>query len=345
MSKWDKDFSPMAASTNATVVFWGTVWTSRTLLARELRAAKELQAQDGKRRVFVFDADTVGSEVPAYRQYVEKQVAKMGRNHPLIKTQYFLEEIDSEGGMFPSSRRLLMLGAHPKRQTPEKDALYAMLVDVAGEDEDAEGAEVREREPRKDSTALTIVEIDTSTLGDGVLQAPSYKVVHRVLWTGTKHPTLYGQLVAIARAWACQYVVVDSTGIGAGLSSFLARALPGKVIPYTFSHKSKSELGFGFLAVIDSGRFHDYRDEDELQTQFMREAAASTYTIREGAGKTMSWGVPDDTRDIATGELLHDDLLISAALCWVLDGQVWPLGLGTLVIQGKDPLKDMERGF
>jgi hypothetical protein len=32
--KWDKDFGPMAASTNATRVFWGTAWTSRTLLAR-----------------------------------------------------------------------------------------------------------------------------------------------------------------------------------------------------------------------------------------------------------------------------------------------------------------------
>src|SRR3990170_7690893 len=41
VSKWDKDFAPMAASTNATRIFWGTAWTSRTLLARELRAARE----------------------------------------------------------------------------------------------------------------------------------------------------------------------------------------------------------------------------------------------------------------------------------------------------------------
>jgi hypothetical protein len=52
VSKWDKDFNPMAASTNATRVFWGTAWTSRTLLARELRAAREMEKKDGKRRVF-----------------------------------------------------------------------------------------------------------------------------------------------------------------------------------------------------------------------------------------------------------------------------------------------------
>lgn len=38
-SKWDKDFLPMAASTNATRVLWGTAWTSTTLLAREMRLA------------------------------------------------------------------------------------------------------------------------------------------------------------------------------------------------------------------------------------------------------------------------------------------------------------------
>ena len=36
----------------------------------------------------------------------------------------------------------------------------------------------------------------------------------------------------------------------------------------------------------------------------------------------MKWGVPDGTRD-THGELVHDDLLISAALCWVLDQHEW----------------------
>ena len=31
----------------------------------------------------------------------------------------------------------------------------------------------------------------------------------------------------------------------------------------------------------------------------------------------MKWGVPDGTRDISTGELVHDDLLVSAVtLCY-----------------------------
>ena len=50
IAKWDKEVVPMAASTNATRVFWGTAWTSQTLLARQKQAALEAQKADGIRR-------------------------------------------------------------------------------------------------------------------------------------------------------------------------------------------------------------------------------------------------------------------------------------------------------
>ena len=65
ITKYDKDIAPMAASTNATRVFWGTAWTSRTLLSRELRASLKAQKKDGIKRVFVLTADDVRKEVPA----------------------------------------------------------------------------------------------------------------------------------------------------------------------------------------------------------------------------------------------------------------------------------------
>ena len=40
ISKFEKEIAPMAASTNATRVFWGTAWTSQTLLALELRCPR-----------------------------------------------------------------------------------------------------------------------------------------------------------------------------------------------------------------------------------------------------------------------------------------------------------------
>jgi hypothetical protein len=39
----------------------------------------------------------------------------------------------------------------------------------------------------RDSTALTIIEIDLSTLSDDLIQAPRYLVRYRKLWTRARH--------------------------------------------------------------------------------------------------------------------------------------------------------------
>jgi hypothetical protein len=59
----------------------------------------------------------------------------------------------------------------------------------------------------------------------------------------------------------------------------------------------------------------------------------------------MRWGVPDGTLDPASGEAVHDDLLISAALCAVLDSQPWGAVGPALVVPGRDPLQELDSGF
>ena len=45
-------------------------------------------------------------------------------------------------------------------------------------------------------------------------------------WTGTRHTALHEQLVDLARnVWGLSALVVDATGVGAGLASFLADRL------------------------------------------------------------------------------------------------------------------------
>jgi hypothetical protein len=346
--KWDRDFSPMGAAYDPTTVFWGTIWTSQTLLARELAAAREAEKRDGLRRVFMYDAEAVGAEVPAYARYVAKQIDKLGRNHPLVKTQYFLEEIDAEGGMFPPPRRALMLGAHERRRAPEPGKVYVLLIDVGGQDEEAESGIIRDREPRQDSTALTVVEVDTGTLADPIIAAPSYRAVDRWKWTGIKHPTLYGTITALAEIWRARYLVIDATGLGQGLASFLDKAMPNLVIQFVFSEASKSQLGWDFLAVIETGRWKDWQrgDKPDEQDEFWDQMDYCGYAVRPGVGKLLKWGVPDDTRHKATGAPVHDDWITSAALSAVLDRQDWTLtvSIPTTVIKARDPLEDIDRG-
>jgi hypothetical protein len=352
ISKWDKEINPMAASTNATRVFWGTAWTSKTLLAREMRAALEAEKRDGKRRVFRMTAEDVSKEVPAYQAFVAAEVRKHGRNHPFVKTQYYSEEIDGEGGMFPAVRQALMVGDHARLAGPAGDGLlYALLVDVAGQDEgisDFELGNANLQNPRRDATALTVVEVDLSGLLDEGMQAPIYRVVDRRLWVGAAHPQLYGQLRALFEHWRASYLVVDATGVGAGLASFLDKALPGKVIPFIFSSSSKSKMGWDFLSIIETGRFLDWKapgdGRQDERSEFWRQVELCELKIYPGPERRIAWGVPDGTRDVVTGELVHDDLILSAALVTQLEGLDWGIGASE-VIEGHDPLAGMKDIF
>ena len=44
-------------------------------------------------------------------------------------------------------------------------------------------------------------------------------------------------------------------------------------------------------------------------------------------------------------KLVHDDWVLSAALCARLEKLDWYAPAPTLIIQGKDPLKEMDREF
>ncbi len=349
IAKFDKDIAPMAASTNATRVFWGTAWTASTLLARELRAARAAEQEDGIRRTFVLTADEVGDEVPAYRTFVNEQVRRLGRTHPLVRTQFFSEELDSGGGMFTAARRQLMTGSHPPLDAPQPGKAYALLLDAAGADEGVAAGSAELANPARDAAALTVVEVDTAT--QEVLRAPTYRVVHRRTWLGEPHPALFSQLAALAEHWRARWVVMDATGVGAGLAGFLEKALPGRVIPFTFNTATKSALGWGFLAVVDSGRFRDFAlppgqehcPQAELQEWFRRQVESAQMTVLEGPERRMRWNVPDSARHPQTGAPLHDDLLISAALCWRLDDLPWTSGAPALAVRAPDPLRQMER--
>jgi hypothetical protein len=349
IEKYDREIAPMAASTNATRVFWGTAWTSQTLLARELEAARKAELQDGCKRVFVCTADEVSAEVPAYGQFVAAQITRFGRNHPMIRTQYFSECIDEESGMFPTQRIALMSGTHPWQDqarvgvggdTPQ----YALLIDVGGEQISDTGLDI----PHRDSTALTIVEVDPSGLEDEGLQAPIYRVVQRRLWTGTPHTQLYTEIRALAFHWQAKAIVVDATGIGAGLASFLEKSFPDRVVRYGFNRATKSQLGWQFLALVESGRYLEYvprATHNHLQALFYRQLAGCEMKVWPGPEQRMQWGVPPTAKDVYDQSPLHDDLVLSAALCGVLDSLPWQRSQATMIVPAADPLLELDQGF
>ncbi len=177
-------------------------------------------------------------------------------------------------------------------------------------------------------------------------------MVYRQSWTGAGHSTLYAQLSALAETWRPHRIIIDATGAGEGLAGFLLRAYPDRVRPFKFSQASKSDLGWRLIALVETGRLQDYcipgasdnapqypaaLDELlQLQLDFFRQAAACELQALPGPGRLIRWGVSPSKRDPTTGELIHDDLLLSLALVGLLDDETYGTATSA-VIPAADP--------
>ena len=335
---WDTVFTPMGASTNATTVFLGTAWRRDTLLARQIAHLSQLERQDGRTRVWKVDWQEVAKTIPEYGVHVQRQIEQFGPDHPAIRTEYFLEELDDAGSLFPAHRLAQLRGDHPRRHAAEPGKRYALLIDVAGEDEQPVDQGAFDPDARRDSTAITVVEIGvgespataelagwTGTALELRSRLTVYRVVDRIALTGARTVAVHNQVVDLAvNVWKASAVVVDATGVGAGLAAFLDMSLGSgkrgiKVLPFVFSAASKSRLGWDFTSLIDSGRFKEYADDSQELTpearytaEYWRQLREVTFETSLGPGKLIQWSVPPGRG--------HDDLVMSAALVVALEG-------------------------
>ena len=344
--KYYKDLAPMRASMNATAVFWGTSWTSRTLLFEQMQEAKH------RKTLYKYPWDLIAEENPHYGQFVQNEIARLGENHPIIRTQYKLQEIDAEGKFLNPARLALLRSTHARQREPVSNHLYALLIDVAGEDEGASDRIVAQREDltnkRRDATTVTVIEVIIPNPGAGytnnALKQPIYLVRDRRAWYGVKHSVLHQQICALIEHWRARYVVVDATGVGAGLYSFLSKSYPDRVIGFEFSSVTKSNLGWSLIALIETGRLKDYADDHEPETrQFWYEAQECEYQVSDGPGQVVKWGVweaPAYDGVIARG---HDDFIVGLALTAVLEEQTWSIPHESTIIPYADPLTKADR--
>ncbi len=303
--KYSKEFKPMGATTNVTTVHYGTTWDDSTLLEEVKQTNLELERRDGVKRHFRYDWQEVARHNPDYLAYVESERQRLGENHPLFLTQYRLMTVRGGGGFLSAQQKEQLKGEHSRLKRAEAGKTYVAGIDLAGEAEDAEDDYLRSIAPRKDSTVVTIGELEFPP-GDGVIKEPHLRIVEHYRWTGKKHTELYAQLVDILKnVWRCRRVVIDATGVGEPVASFLRKALGSRVMPFTFTQKSKSELGFNLLAAINSGRLKIYKaDGSEECQQFWDEMEEAKSSYRPN--QTMNFYVEPGQG--------HDDFLMSLAL-------------------------------
>ena len=350
-------FEPMRAANNATAVYIGTVRLKSDALWQKKEELQRLSLHDGLQRVFFVYPSDVIAENPDYANFLQRKIDKHGRNHPIIAAEYFLEPIDADGGLFPPRRIALMRGQHERRRSPEAGKSYIITIDVGGQDEAATNAIAQLQNPGRDFTTATVYEVDVTT-GDG--NQPDYKAVDVLMMHGRRHfesspanPSAAVQLQAFINHWGASHTIIDATGIGEGMQSWLAARFPNRVTGYKFTSKSKAALGSAFISLIENGRFHYFLSVvawDDAAWFFIQ-AAACGYTIKQGDDITsgMSWSVPPTHKtETPQGNVpTHDDRLLSAALIahadeLILSGLILLGTAVSAVIPPQDPLEDLD---
>ena len=328
----ERRFTPMRSSTNATALYVGTVRTTDDYLWRTKLRLEKLQKKDGQQRVFIVSPAAVGAENEHYAAFVDSQVLQRGRQHPIIRTEYFNEPVDVAAGLFPRRRRVLMQGGHLRLDGPQPNEIYIGLVDVGGQDEAATSAFADLVNPGRDYTTLTICRVVTGASDIG----PVYEVVDVWADQGTRHfqampgrPSLFDQLVARLKHWGVVAVVSDFTGVGQGITDALIDALTLPVFGFDFSKAyGKSRLGNDFLSIVETGRFRYFAGsmEEELGDfwWFFTQVEHCGYELAEGVPieRGLRWEVKSSAKVVtSTGESIsiHDDRLLSAALIAEVD--------------------------
>ncbi len=317
--KYSKEFKPMGATTNVTTVHYGTTWDDTTLLEEIKQANLELESNDGIKRHFRYDWQEIAKYNPDYLSYVEGERARLGETHPLFKTQYALQPLPGGGSGFLSTTQKAQLQGehHRQKATQGGRGIYVAGIDLAGEGHS--GGERREgvlpssfsflpgsgSSGEGDATVVTIGELDFSSVS-GVWKRPVILIREHYWRKGIPHPALHQELYDLLKnVWGCKKVIVDATGVGLGLASFLKEALGSRVIAFQFTQQSKSNLAYELLAAINSGCLKIYRADGSAEFQeFWREVDKARSSFRPN--QTMNFSVEPGQG--------HDDFLMSLAL-------------------------------
>lgn len=301
--KFDRDFRPMAASTNAPVIYYGTPWGPGSLLARARAEHLEAERRDGRRRCFRYDWAAVAEHLPAYARYVEGERDRLGERHPLFRTQYLLEEVDEAGRLFDEATLAQMQGEHLRQRSPRPGERYVAGLDLAGPELASMVRGGGQGTTDRDWTVLTIARVRQQ----GQRGLACIEVVEHQAWRGEATESLLDALADRLRlVWRVRRLAVDATGVGAPVADLLsARLGAGVVEAVAFTAERKSRLGFALLAAAHSGRLRLYvGDGSREYVECRKQLAWARADYRESG--SMRFDV-----DPARG---HDDYLVSLAL-------------------------------
>ncbi len=278
----DRQFRPMAASTGAPAVLFGTPWHGQTLLDRAAAANREHDlGQVPIRFHHQVGWRDVAAARPVYGDYVRYERARLGANHPLSPSQYELVASDAALRLLSPGQIACIEGSHPRLRGPRPGERYAGGLDLGGDGE------------RADASVLTIARV----------RGGRCEVVEHATWRSAPFATVRREVAAMARRWRLERLCVDATGLGAPLARDLATELGPRVEAVVFTSSSKSALGYALIAAAETGRLALYADDGGAEAATCRTELQDCRASFSGG--RLAWGAPK----------AHDDFVVSLALC------------------------------
>lgn len=318
---FDKRFSPMRASKAGPVVYYGTTWTDDTLLERAKQEVLEGRVQG---RVYRILPERIAESNADYGAFVDAETRRLGREHPLVKTQYYLEMLPTAGRVLSEQHLHILAGNHERevRRTNQRQIVAGL--DFAGADEDAGDLSALIAGSSRDSVALTVGELNWIAIAQGVVE-PHVKILARYEWVNVHPTSLHTTLYEILwNRWKVNRVHCDDTGVGATGTRFLQSALnrgPLEIVvgcTFDSAWNTQTELTSRYLAAVYGARLLDYAPGfDVLEVAHQEHADTSDPTahawwqrgharLESKPGKRFRAVVPESEG--------HDDLLVSEML-------------------------------
>lgn len=283
-AKYDEDFAPMAADKSAAAVLWGVAADGLDLISYYREHNKSIGRDDLNLN---YPCDVFMEVNPSYAKHVEARVAALGWDHPIIKTQYRLIDVASEGSYINSAlQRNFFSGQHERELTPRADCRYEILVDIAASNEhNVEDLLEGDDDAVGDSTAIWIYKVSRIVMGNGIF--PLIQLVNCVWLTGVALEVQEEEIEKTIKAWRARKVTIDSVGVGRQIGETMKKKFGEFVVnAYMANATTVSEDCYDLLARLHHNSVQMFRnDGSELWAEVERQIGWTKYASKDGRMK------------------------------------------------------------
>lgn len=286
-AKFDEDFAPFTASTNAATLLWGVAANGLDTI----EWYRQRNEEEGRPDLNLYFPCEVWMDVlPEYRAHVEGRIRMLGYDHPIVKTQYRLVKVEAEGRYIsPTNARGLLSGEHERQLKPRPGSRYEAVIDIAAGNEDFNPENVMEGEEQTttDSTIVWIYEVTGELAENGIF--PMINIVQGHWMTGVDLPMAEQEIREILAFWRVERATVDAIGVGRQIAESL-ESLYGSftVNKYVADSSSVSADCYDLLARLNYRSVRMFRNDGSPEwAEFERQVGWTLYASDKGKMKLL----------------------------------------------------------